>query len=489
MIEASHLYAGYDTYVVKDVSFSVHKGEMFGILGPNGSGKTTLLKAINRTISNAQGDISIEGVSVTSLSSKQIAQKMAVLPQHQDISFSFTVEQTVLMGRYPYQRGLFKQWTKEDYELVEKVMNQTGIASFRHQTIQALSGGERQRVFLAQALAQQPDILLLDEPTNHLDFSYQKQMLDALKEWSIQEKLTVIAIFHDLNLASLYCDRLLLLNDGTIHALNTPEEIMKEETLQYIYQSTIKVNANPHLAKPLMHVVPHYTDIHGKSHIERSRLLITDQHIHYHSPKPLKCYSSAVMNAGFGWYEDFLNVHVDKSFSMEDPLDYVKAYAEGEGMPIHHTVGMMTAAHLKDGSYRYRTEDGVTLLVVVTAGTSNAVDVVHGNQHVSDCHAGTINTWIFVDGVLAEEAYIQSIMTATEAKVRALVELDIRDAVTGTLATGTSTDSTLIASTQEGKTLAYGGPISLLGKMIGTAVYEATKEAIEQYQYRVGNSQ
>ncbi|ARI78561.1 adenosylcobinamide amidohydrolase [Halobacillus mangrovi] len=488
MIEVNQLYAGYETDVLKDVSFTVQKGEMFGILGPNGSGKTTLLKALNQTLSNIKGEIRIEGRPAVDLTPKQRAKEMAVLPQHHTLSFSFPVEQTVLMGRYPYQKGIIKQWTDEDYKIVDEVMEQTGVKRFRHKSLLSLSGGERQRVFLAQALAQQPQILLLDEPTNHLDFSYQKTILDGLKERSIQEGLTVIAIFHDLNLASLYCDRLLLLEEGRVRALHTPEKVLEETQLSEVYQSSINVHAHPYFSKPLTNVVPSFTERLEKASVDPSYLDICSDRIHYKSPRPLKCYSSAVLHPGFGWYRDFINLHVDHSFNCEDPVMYVKNYADEQGFQTCETVGMMTAAMVEDVCFKVKEDDGFRVLVVVTAGTSNAVDVIHANQHFQHAVPGTINTWIFVDGELSEQAYVQSVITVTEAKVKAMMELNIRDAISGTLATGTSTDSILIASTQEGERLEYGGPISPLGRKLGKAVFETTKLAIERYLIRRGEN-
>ncbi|MBN8234843.1 adenosylcobinamide amidohydrolase [Halobacillus kuroshimensis] len=484
MIDVQHLYAGYDHDILHDLSFSVLKGEMFGVLGPNGSGKTTLLKAINGTLPGVRGDIAIQGRPITRMTAKETAREMAVLPQHHDVSFSTTVEQTVLIGRYPYQKGLFKQWTNEDYRIAEEVMEQTGVTQFRHQSLLSLSGGERQRVFLAQALAQKPGILLLDEPTNHLDFSYQKQMLDALKQWSLKNGLTVVAIFHDLNLASLYCDRLLLLDQGKVKALQEPEIVLNEQHLSAVYRSDIHVHAHPSFSKPFTNVVPSFNEDKPKSILSPDELDVSKERVYYKSRQPLKCYSSAVLHPGFGWFEEFINVQVDHSFRCDDPAGYLMTEAERWGCQIHRTVGMMTAADVEDVSTEFMENEDFTLLVVVTAGTGNAVDVVHGSSHIQETVPGTINTWVFIDGHLSEQAYAQSLMTATEAKVRALMDMGINDPVTGTAATGTSTDSVLIAGTQQGATLEYGGTISSLGRAVGPAVYKATKEAAARYLNR-----
>ncbi|MYL36959.1 adenosylcobinamide amidohydrolase [Halobacillus litoralis] len=480
MIDIQHLYAGYDHDILHDLSFSVNKGEMFGVLGPNGSGKTTLLKALNGTLP-IRGDVVIQGRPIRQMTAKETAREMAVLPQHHDVSFSTTVEQTVLIGRYPYQKGLFKQWTKEDYRIAEEVMEQTGVTRFRHQSLLSLSGGERQRVFLAQALAQKPGILLLDEPTNHLDFSYQKQMLDALKQWSLKDGLTVIAIFHDLNLASMYCDRLLLLDQGSIRALDEPEEVLEVGHLSEVYQSEIHVHAHPSFSKPFTNVVPSYQDQKPEAVISPDHLEVSESRVYYKSLRPLKCYSSAVLNPGFGWFEEFMNIQVDHSFRCEDPAGYLITEAERYGCQTYRTVGMMTAAKVTDASTVFVEKEDFTVLVVVTAGTGNAVDVVHNNRHMQEAVPGTINTWVFIDGHLSEQAFAQSLMTATEAKVKAVTDMDIKDPLSGTTATGTSTDSILIAGTQQGTVLEYGGTISSLGRAVGPAVYKASKEAIARY--------
>lgn len=142
---------------------------------------------------------------------------------------------------------------------------------------------------------------------------------------------------------------------------------------------------------------------------------------------------------------------------------------------------MMTAAKVTDASTVFVEKEDFTVLVVVTAGTGNAVDVVHNHRHMQEAVPGTINTWVFIDGHLSEQAFAQSLMTATEAKVKAVMDMNIKDPLSGTTATGTSTDSALIAGTQQGTVLEYGGTISSLGRAVGPAVYKASKEAIARY--------
>ena len=147
-------------------------------------------------------------------SQKEFARKVAVLPQLHAHAFSHSVRETVELGRYPHQTGIFSSWSHEDERAVTEAMKSTAITRYENQSIELLSGGEQQRVFVAQALAQEAPILLLDEPTNHLDIAHQQQLLDTIRKQAVEKGLTVISVFHDINLASLYCDRLLLMDKG-----------------------------------------------------------------------------------------------------------------------------------------------------------------------------------------------------------------------------------------------------------------------------------
>lgn len=215
MIQVKEIKGGYgEKEVIRGISLEVKQGEFLGILGPNGSGKSTLLKMISGLLEPDSGEVRLSGQLIQSYRPKALSQKMAVLPQKTDQAFSFTVEETVQFGRYPYQKGWLQSVTQEDMRIVNKVMEQTDVAQFKGQSIHELSGGEQRRVYLAQALAQRPEYLLLDEPTSFLDLAYQKDLLDLIKEETTSSRLTVIGVFHDVNIASLYCDRLPLLDEG-----------------------------------------------------------------------------------------------------------------------------------------------------------------------------------------------------------------------------------------------------------------------------------
>ncbi|MDF2791030.1 MAG: iron transporter ATPase [Neobacillus sp.] len=485
MLNVQHVAGGYsDDYILKDISFEVQKGELFGILGPNGSGKTTLLKMISGILPIVSGDILIKGKRLQEYNSKQLAQIIAVLSQHSSQSFSYTVKETVSLGRYAHQTGWFQTWGEKDEEIVQRVMKQTGITSLQYKTIQELSGGEKQRVFLAQALAQEPEILLLDEPTNHLDLSYQKELLDLLKNWTSETGLTVVSIFHDLNLAGLYCDRLLLLENGTININHVPNEVLREERIRDVYHTDIQKQPHPRVPAPQMVLLPEARQAKKKFQIDESLLRVTNEIIELRSPAPLRTMSSGVVGSGTGWHHTFVNRHVGKNYNCSDHRQEMVTFLKVKGFEPSETVGMMTAVFLDDVSFKHVEGTGFSLFVVVTAGVGNAIDASKSEQHTLEQVPGTINTWIFVNGELTEEAFIQSIMTATEAKAKALHDLNVIDAVTGTVATGTSTDSILIAATQAGERLEYAGTITDLGKRIGKAVYECTLEGIRKSQKR-----
>ncbi|MBS8263877.1 hypothetical protein DYI25_05425 [Mesobacillus boroniphilus] len=220
--------------------------------------------------------------------------------------------------------------------------------------------------------------------------------------------------------------------------------------------------------------------------IGESHLKMTGDFVVLNSPIPLKTMSSGVVGAGTGWYRTFVNRHVDKGYDCSDHRKEMIHYLKGQGFEPGETVGMMTAVMLEDVCYKQYQEEGFSVFIVVTAGTGNAVDASKSSEYYSDdMSPGTINIWIFISGELTEEAFIQSIMTATEAKTKTLHDLEIRDRLSGTVATGTSTDSILIASTHCGQKLDYAGTITPLGRIIGKGVHECTAEAIRNSKKRV----
>lgn len=483
MLYVDNISGGYgDQLVVKSVTFNVRKGEVLGIIGPNGSGKSTLLKVISGILPAETGTIKIDGQEATLYSQKEFARKVAVLPQLHAHAFSHTVRETVELGRYPHQSGLFSSWSAEDEHAVNEAMASTAVTRYAKQSIDLLSGGEQQRVFVAQALAQQAPILLLDEPTNHLDIAHQQQLLDTIRKQAIDKGLTVISVFHDINLASMYCDRLLLMDKGKVVKIGLPQEVIKEKAIETIYEARIKTQPHPELPKPQITLLPEIEEDMSQLLITKEDFAISADYVVLRAKTPLKTLSSAVHNAGMGWYRTFVNRHVDRAYNVEDVQVEMSTYLERHEFSLTETVGMMTAVMTEHVEIEeYKGEFG-TVLIAVTAGIGNAVDVSATLTRDEKPRIGTINTWIIINGQLPDEAFIQAMVTATEAKAKALQVEEVIDPLTGTIATGTSTDSILVAATQQGEKLPYAGPITPLGKLIAYGVYDCTVRAVQAYK-------
>jgi len=487
MLNVENLSGGYGKEpIVQSVTFNVRKGEVLGILGPNGSGKSTLLKIISGILPKETGSVQIEGQDASSYSQKEFAKKVAVLPQLHAHAFSHTVRETVELGRYPHQSGLFSSWSDEDERAVTEALSSMEITRYAGNAIELLSGGEQQRVYVAQALAQEAPILLLDEPTNHLDIAHQQQLLDTIRKQAIDKGLTVISVFHDINLASLYCDRLLLMNKGEIAKIGVPQDVVKEEAIQSVYGARVKSQPHPELPKPQITLLPDTNEKIKPFTIVREDFSITSDYVALRTHHSLKTISSAVHNAGTGWYRSFVNRHVDANYNIDDVKAENATYLENQGFHLAETVGMMTAVTTEHAEVKEYTGDFGTILIAVTAGVGNAVDVSQALTRDQKPRVGTINTWVIINGQLPDEAFIQAMITATEAKAKALQTESITDPLTGTIATGTSTDSLLVAATQQGEYLPYAGPITELGKLIGHGVYDCTVTAIRAYKKAKG---
>ena len=487
MLHVEKVSGGYSKdFVVKSVSFNVKKGEVLGILGPNGSGKSTLLKIISGILAAQEGSVTIDGKVSTAYSQKEFARTVAVLPQLHEHAFSHTVRDTVELGRYPHQSGMFSSWSTEDERAVTEAMNNTAITRYGKTAIELLSGGEQQRVFVAQALAQEAPILLLDEPTNHLDIAHQQQLLDTIRKQAVEKGLTVISVFHDINLASLYCDRLLLLNEGRIKKIGLPQEVVKEEAIAAVYGARVKTQPHPEMPKPQITIMPDLTDEMQSSVVTKEDFTVSADYVLLHAKSSLKTVSSAVHNAGTGWYKTFVNRHVDHHYTSDDVKAEMAVYLDAQGFSLTDTVGMMTAVTTQDAEIGEYEGSFGTVLIAVTAGIGNAVDVSKSLTRDRESKIGTINTWVVVNGELPDEAFIQAMITATEAKAKALQAEEVIDSLTGTIATGTSTDSLLIAATQQGEKLPYAGPVTELGKLIGHGVFECTVRAIQAYKIAKG---
>jgi iron complex transport system ATP-binding protein len=239
MLIVSNVSAGYGGRdVIFDIDFNVDKGESLAIIGPNGCGKTTLLRAIAGLI-KFSGSITIDGLGLAQLKPRQQARRLALLSQLAPANFAYSVYDTVMMGRYAHLSGLLAPPGAADREMVQNCLNVLDLADLRHKPINTLSGGQLQRVYLARALAQDPDIILLDEPTNHLDLKYQFQLIDYLKNWAVAENKTIIGVLHDINLARYLTENMLVLKGGRIAAKGPAAEILSPELLQDVYEMDV----------------------------------------------------------------------------------------------------------------------------------------------------------------------------------------------------------------------------------------------------------
>ena len=250
MLEVQNLSAGYDkTWILQDINLCVESQKFTVFLGPNGCGKSTLFKAIGRLLKETQGKILLQGQNIQEIPSKQVAQKMALLPQHPIAPDGVTALMLVRYGRSPYQ-GLLGSLTLQDHEKVEEAMRQAGVLELQNKFLKDLSGGQRQRVWLAMILAQDADLVLLDEPTNHLDVHYQYDVLERLKQMQSQGK-TIAMVMHDLNQAARYADFIYLLQKGKIYQQGSPEQVLTEETVRHVFRLENQIIKNPVSNTPL----------------------------------------------------------------------------------------------------------------------------------------------------------------------------------------------------------------------------------------------
>ena len=240
MLRLSGVNAGYGGEdVLKDVSLSLGAGECLAVIGPNGCGKTTLLRAI-AGILPYRGEIALDGEDIRGLPPRIIAARVALLSQISGAYFSYSVYETVMMGRYAHTKGgLLGQQTAEDKDVTDCCLRTVGLWDERDRPITELSGGQLQRVFLARTLAQQPRLLLLDEPTNHLDLKHQAELVDYLKSWVAGGQRAVVGVFHDINLALRLGGRLMVMSEGRVEAIGPPGEIISGSLLGEVYQMDV----------------------------------------------------------------------------------------------------------------------------------------------------------------------------------------------------------------------------------------------------------
>lgn len=250
-LHTDDLSIGYgERLIVKNLSVDIPDQQITTIIGPNGCGKSTLLKAITRIISHQSGTVLLDGKNILAENTKNLAKKMAILPQTPESSSGLTVAELVSYGRFPYQKG-FGRLSKKDYEVIDWALEVTGTADFKFRSVDSLSGGQRQRVWIAMALAQETEIIFLDEPTTYLDMAHQLEVLELLKKLNVDQKRTIVMVLHDLNQAARFADYIIALKDGEIVKAGNCEEVINQKVLREVFQIEAKIGRDPVTKKPM----------------------------------------------------------------------------------------------------------------------------------------------------------------------------------------------------------------------------------------------
>jgi len=255
-IAVQNVWLGYSRKeVLQDVTFQVLPGEMVGLIGPNGCGKSTIIRALTRIISPYKGRILLDGKDIVSIARQELARMLGVVPQMPLLPSAFTAFEVVLMGRNPHL-GLFQYEGQREMDIAWHAMERTMTWHLARQRVGELSGGEIQCLLIARVLTQETKAILLDEPTANLDIGRQVEILNLIKNLCLENNLAVLAALHDLNLASQYCDQLVLINNGRVHALGTPSEVITPENIKEVYGAEGCVYRHPVNELPAVLVNP-----------------------------------------------------------------------------------------------------------------------------------------------------------------------------------------------------------------------------------------
>ena len=250
-LRASNLTLGYDKRVVSTgLSFTVPDGEFTAIIGPNGCGKSTLLRALSRTLRPASGTLSLDGRPFDSYRPKELARRLALLPQDPIAPDTLTVRDLVARGRHPYH-SLLRQWLPGDSEIIDQAMASTGVSDLADQFVSELSGGQRQRVWLAMVLSQDTEYVLLDEPTSFLDIAHQVELLHLCQDIQASGR-TVVAVLHDLNQAARYASRLVVMNEGRIIAEGAPGDILTTALVREVFSLECEIVQDAQSGSPMV---------------------------------------------------------------------------------------------------------------------------------------------------------------------------------------------------------------------------------------------
>ncbi len=242
--------------VLHDINMEIQKSEFVGIIGPNGVGKSTLIKLIAGLLHTDNGDIFIKKRKIQNYQRKELARLSGYVPQTVDISFTFSVQEIVTMGRYPHLEGLMQNDIRAAASITE-AMDRMELSTLKERQFSTLSGGEKQRTIIASALAQQADILLLDEPTSALDLKHQVQIGQILKKLSVEQRKTIVLVTHDVNLAAQFCTKLFLMHEGKIIARGKPDEVLRFPIIQKVYGVNVYIDINPFTKS--LYILPYET--------------------------------------------------------------------------------------------------------------------------------------------------------------------------------------------------------------------------------------
>lgn len=264
-LRGDNITIGYDDReIIKNLTVDIEDGRITSIIGPNGCGKSTLLKALARIITLKEGQVFLDGEDIHQSSTKEMAKKLAILPQSPTVADGLTVGELVSYGRFPYQRG-FGRLTKEDKEIIDWALYSTGTHEFKYRSVNDLSGGQRQRVWIAMALAQKTDIIFLDEPTTYLDISHQLEILELVQQLNREQGTTIVMVLHDINQAVRFSDHIIAMKNGRIVTQGAIEEVLTNQVLEEVFNIDAELSTDPRTGKPMLVtydlLCKHYTRI------------------------------------------------------------------------------------------------------------------------------------------------------------------------------------------------------------------------------------
>ncbi len=238
--------------ILDNVAFQIKKGEFISIIGPNGAGKSTLLKAVLGLIPFHRGEVWLKGQNLRAIERKALSQLITLIPQETHLQFDYSVQDLILMGRFPYVE-YWGNYSEQDYKVSHEIMDRLNLNYLSDRSYNSLSGGEKQRVLIARALAQDTDIIMLDETLSFLDLNHQVEIMNLLKDINQQEHKTILIISHNINLSSEYCDRIIILKEGSLVGDGHPEKLITYEMIRKVFQIDAGLLVNPTSHKPILY--------------------------------------------------------------------------------------------------------------------------------------------------------------------------------------------------------------------------------------------